>query len=303
MQRPTILVTGATGNCGGATLRELVKRGAPARAMTRDPSRARDLAELPGVEVVTGDFDVPASLERALDGIEKVFLLPPFEPLMEARQRNLIDAARRSGARYVVNLSAICADPSEASLSIGGHGRGERALEASGLAWTHLRPNSFFQNMLFDAHAIATEGRFYASVGDTRFAKIDTRDVGAVAAACLTEPDHEGKTYTLSGAEAFTYAELARALSDALGRSIEYVDMPGPEYVAFMKRAGFPDWLAEEFFLIYGQGPLFEGGAAEPSDVVERLTGRPARPFKQWAREHAAAFTAASTSGQGAATA
>jgi uncharacterized protein YbjT (DUF2867 family) len=287
---PTILVTGATGNCGGATLRELAERGIPARAMTRDPSRARDLAQLSVVEVALGDFDDTASLDRALAGIEKVFLLPPFEPRMVERQRNVIEAARRAGARYVVHLSAVCADPSEPSLSLGGHGRGERELEASGLAWTHLRPNSFFQNTLFDAPSIAAEGRFYACVADIRFAKIDTRDVGAVAAVCLTEPGHEGKTYNIDGPEALTYADLARKFSDVLGRRIEYIDMPGPEYVELLRRSGFPDWLAQEFFLIYGQGPLFAGGAAHTGDVVERLTGRPARTFAQWTREHAALF-------------
>lgn len=293
MTGPTILVTGATGNCGGATLRELAQRGVRARVMTRDPSRAPGLAEIPGVEVVAGDFDDPAALDRALEGIEKVFLLPPHDPRMEERQRRAIEAARRAGVRYVVHLSGICADPGEPSISLGGHGRGERELEASGIAWTHLRPNSFFQNVLLDAGSIATEGRIYGCVGEIRFAKIDTRDVGAVAAVCLTEPGHEGKTYDIDGPEAFTYAEMARKLSDALGRRVAYVDMPGPEYVELLKRCGVPGWLAEELFLIYGQGPLFAGGAARTGDVVERLTGRPARTFEQWAREHAAAFAKA----------
>ncbi|WAS94892.1 SDR family oxidoreductase [Nannocystis punicea] len=293
MTAPKILVTGATGNCGGATLRALVRGGVRARAMTREPGRAQALAAMPGVEVVAGDFDDPAALGRALAGIEAVLLLPPHAPAMEAWQGNLIAAARRAGARHVVHVSGICADPSEPSISLGGHGRGERELEASGLAWTHLRPNSFFQNTLFDAASIAAEGRFYGCVADVRFAKIDTRDVGEVAAVCLTQSGHEGETYELSGPEALTYAELARTLSRVLGRPIEYVDMPSRTYVDSLRRAGLPEWLAEEFFLIYGQGPLFAGGAARPSDVVERLTGRPARTYEQWAREHAAAFAPA----------
>lgn len=273
-------------------MHELVARAIPIRALTRDSSSANALGSRPGVELIEGDFRNVDSLERALDGVEKVFLAPPPDPQMEAMQRNLIAAAARTGVRHVVHLSAICADEREPSVSLGGHGRGERELESSGVAWTHLRANSFFQNTLADAPWIREESRFYSCVGDARFAKIDTRDVGAVAAVCLTESGHEGKTYVLNGPEVLSYAQLAEKLSKVLGRRIEYVDMAGPDYVEFLKRGGFPEWLAEEFYLIYGRGPLRHGGAARTDDAVQRLIGRPPRTFDDWAREYADAFAA-----------
>jgi uncharacterized protein YbjT (DUF2867 family) len=212
---------------------------------------------------------------------------------MVVLQANLIDAAARAGVRHIVHLSATCADEKEPSVSLGGHGRGERDLEASGVGWTHLRPNSFFQNTLFDAPSIRTENRFCSCVGDTKFAKVDTRDVGAVAVVCLTADGHQGKTYQVDGPRPLTYAQMADILSDAVGRRIQYVDMGGEEYVEFLRRGGVPDWLAEEFFLIYGQGPIRAGGASTATDTVERLTGRAPRTFEAWAREHADAFAQA----------
>jgi uncharacterized protein YbjT (DUF2867 family) len=289
-----ILITGATGNCGGATLRELAARGVPVRVLTRDPSRAAHLKELGDVDLVRGDFGDVGSIDRALRGVEKVFLLPPADPLMDVLQKNLIDAAARAGVRHVVHLSATCADERQPSVSLGGHGRGERDLEASGLGWTHLRPNSFFQNTLFDAESIRIENRFYSCVGDACFAKVDTRDVGAVAAVVLTEAGHEGRIYQIDGPESFTYEQMAEKLSEVLGRRIEYVDMPGTQYVLLLKeQAGFPAWLADEMYLIYGQGPIAEGGAAPVGDVVQRLTGKPPRRYEDWVRENAAALSPA----------
>ena len=109
-------------------------RGVPARVLARDASRAVDLAALPGVEVAQGDLGDIASLERALPGVDRVFLSPPPHPQMVVLQKNLIDAAARAGVRHIVHLSATCADENEPSVSLGGHGRGERDLEASGVS-------------------------------------------------------------------------------------------------------------------------------------------------------------------------
>jgi uncharacterized protein YbjT (DUF2867 family) len=188
-------------------------------------------------------------------------------------------------------MSAIGADESQPSMSLRFHARGERELEASGMAFTHIRPNSFFQNTLFDAPTIAAENRFYCCVGDARFAKLDTRDIGEVVAKALTEDGHEGQVYELTGPEALTYRELARRLSRALGRTIEYVDLSTAERAGQLEAAGLPDWMAREFTDIYGEGFYGAGGGATTTDTIERLLGRPPRSYDDFARDYAGAFS------------
>src|SRR5262249_6198574 len=154
---------------------------------------------------------------------------------------------------HIVRISAIGVAADAPSMSLSYHWQGERDMEESGMAYTHLRGNSFFQNALFEVEAIRSESCFYDCVGDARFAKVDSRDVGEVVAVVLTEDGHEGETYELTGPEALTYAEMAARLGAALGREIRYVDVSVEERAAKLEAAGLPDWLAEEFSAIYGR--------------------------------------------------
>lgn len=285
-----ILVIGATGNTGSETARLLAERGLPVRALTRDPARAAALSGFDRVEVVAGDSARPETLAPAFAGVEKAFLVPPTEPGWDRLEAGLIEAARRAGVRHVVKLSAIGVSGDAPSMSLSFHWRGEQALEASGMAWTHVRGNSFSQNTLMDAPTIAAEGRFYSCAGDARFAKVDTRDIAAVVAKALAEEGHEGRIYELTGPEPLTYADMARKLSAALGREIAYVDMPIPDYERALAAAGVPDWFAKEIADIYGRGFYRESGGSFVTDVIEVLTGCPPRSFDDFARDYADAF-------------
>jgi uncharacterized protein YbjT (DUF2867 family) len=286
----TVLVVGATGPTGSAAVRELVARRVRVRVLTRDRAKAAAMPELAGAEVVVGDSSQPDTLEHALGGVGKVYLVPPLAPGWNVMQTGLIDAARRAGVRHVARISAIGAGPDEPSMSLAYHWQGEQELEASGMAWTHLRGNSFSQNTLYEAATIRAEGRFYDCVGDAPFAKVDTRDIGEIVAKVLTEDGHEGQTYELTGPQPLTYAEMAERLSAALGRRIEYVNLSVDERAAQLEAAGLPDWMAREFSSIYGAGFYGAGGGARTTGEVERLLGRPPRPFDDFARDYAAAF-------------
>ena len=106
------------------------------------------------------------------------------------------------------------------------HGTAEKALEASGVAWTHLRPHFFMQNLLGSAGTIACEGRIYSCTGEGSVPHIDVRDIASVAVACVTSSGHEGKSYDLTGPEALSMNEVAAWLGAVLGRRIDYVDIP-----------------------------------------------------------------------------
>ncbi len=285
-----ILVIGATGWTGSEATRLLLDRGERVRALTRDRAKADALPALAGAEIVVGDSSKPETLDGAFAGVDKVFLVPPTDLGWDRMQSGLIDAARRAGVRHVVKLSAVGVAPDAPSMSLSYHWKGERELEESGIPFTHVRGNSFFQNTLFELATINAEGRFYDCVGDSRFAKVDTRDVAEVVATVLLGDGHEGRTYELTGPEALGYADIADRLSVALGRRIEYVDVPAEERAARLEATGLPDWMAKEFADIYGAAFYREGGGAYTTDDVETLLGRPPRRYDDFARDYRGEF-------------
>jgi uncharacterized protein YbjT (DUF2867 family) len=131
---------------------------------------------------------MPSESRSALDGVEQLYLLAPFEPRLVELERNVLDAACRVGVRHVVKHSGLGASP-DSLIAIGRwHGEAQRQLERSGLAFTHLQPHSFMQNLLGSAQTIAAEGILYAPMGDARVSLVDARDIAAVAARVLLEP-------------------------------------------------------------------------------------------------------------------
>lgn len=286
-----ILVVGATGNTGRETVPRLLERGLAVRALSRDPERARALPGFAGAEIVAGDPARPETLGPAMQGVTKVFLIPPSGPGSDTSEQNVIEAARAAGVRHIVKLSALCADPSAPSMALSHNFRAEQILKSSGVPYTILRPSSFMQNFLFYySPSIRSEGAVYQSLGEARMAVIDTRDIAEVAVKVLTSEGHEGKTYDLTGPEALTYAEAAEKLGAATGRPIRYVDVPAAAYEQALVGLGLPPFVAAEVVNIYGRGPYREGKAGSVSSSVADLLGRPARSFSEFARDHAAYF-------------
>jgi uncharacterized protein YbjT (DUF2867 family) len=173
------------------------------------------------------------------------------------------------------------------------HAQTDEQIEQSGMAWTHLRPHFHMQNALGFAPTIVAEGKFYAPLRDGRIGLVDARDVAAVAARVLTTDDHAGKIYDITGPEVLSFYDLAACLAVVTGRRVTYVDVPPREAEKAMVAAGMPAWMADAWVGLYG---IFAAGhASATTRTVEDITGAPARTFAAFAREHAAAFTAART--------
>lgn len=186
-----ILVTGATGRNGAKLIKLLSSRDVPARAMARVPEK---IAKLPGVEAVAGDFDEPASVERALDGIERAFLLTNSTERATDQQCAFVTIARRAGLRYIVKLSQYAADAASPVRFLRCHAVVELAIKESGMTYTFIRPNLFMQGLLGFSQSIKMKGQFYAAAGDAKISVVDVRDTAAVAAISLTESGHENQT-------------------------------------------------------------------------------------------------------------
>jgi uncharacterized protein YbjT (DUF2867 family) len=283
-----ILVTGATGNNGAEIVRRLARAGVQVRAMVRDRERAGAIA-LPHVEVVEGDFDRPATLLSALAGVERAFLLTNSSERAEAQQIAFINAARQSGVAHIVKLSQFAADEHSPVRFLQYHAAVEAALQASGIAYTLLRPNLFMQGLLNFRSTIATQNAFYAAAGDAKVSVVDVRDIADVAVAALTEPGHEGKLYELTGPQALTHAEIAEAFSKALGRQVAFVDIPPEAMRDALLGVGYPVWQADG--LIEDYAHYRRGEAAAVTSGVGDATGKAPRSFEEFARDYAAMFS------------
>jgi uncharacterized protein YbjT (DUF2867 family) len=285
----TVLVTGATGQVGSSTVGELRRRGVPVRAFVRDAARAKEMLG-DGVELATGDFEDPASIGAALAGVGRVVLCTPNHPRQVDHEANVIDAAAAAGVRRLVKIGANGAEVGSPLAFWDAHGRIERHLGRSGLPAVLLHPSSYTSNLLAAAGTIKEIDRFFAPAADAKITLIDPRDVAAVAAVVVTGDGHDGRTYLLTGPEAITYHEAAEQLSAALGRPIEFVDVPDAVARDGMVQAGLPAWFADQLVILWQQ--LRRGAASTPTDVVRVLTGREPRSVADFVRDHAAAFRA-----------
>lgn len=275
-----ILVTGATGTTGSELVRQLRDAGAPVRALVRDPERARELLG-PGVELAEGDYDRPEALRTALEGVDRVYLLTPPHPSQADWERGVLAHAADAGVAHVVRHSLLGADDDSPMQAARLHRGSERELEASGLAYTILRPNFFHQTF---ASGMVAQGSMYTAAGEGRVSFVDARDVAAAAAVVLTDEGHEGRTYVLTGPEALTFGEAAVTISAETGRPVQHVDIPADQLVAGMTQLGAPDWLARDVAAL--QTVYAAGGGAEVSDDIRRLTGREPRTLRDFVREH-----------------
>ncbi len=282
-----ILITGATGTNGQELIRQLSKMGQKLRALVRDPAKADEIKG-PNVELVPGDFDHPETLDAALKGVEKAFLLSPVDQRLGKWSRNFIEAAKRAGLKHLVKFSGMGSEVTSAAELLRMHAETDVVLRGSGVPFTILQPNSFFQNMLYSAGTIKSQGKFYLPFKNAPQSLVDVRDINAVAAKVLTSSGHEGQTYTITGPAAITFKQVAATMAAVLGRVVEYVDVPPSAAADSMRQMGMRAWDVTALTDLYAY--FASGAAATVTDTVPRLLGRPAISFEQFVKDHRAAF-------------
>ena len=210
-----ICVTGAGGTLSSEVIRQLEREKTPLRA-AHFSEKGAEAARARGIDAVIIDYNRPETLRAAFHACDTLFLLGPNALNQTELELNAVEAAKAAGVRHVVKQSVMGAAEEAYSLAKI-HRPVERAIEASGMAWTFLRPNSFMQNTVtFMAQTTKREGAFYSASGDARISHVDVRDIAAVAVKALTAPGRDRHIYTLSGPEALTYYEMAAELSKVL---------------------------------------------------------------------------------------
>ena len=283
-----ILVTGATGLNGKELLRVLSASGVAVRALVRNPAKAEAIAALPNVEIVQGDMAHPETLAAGLRGVDRAMLISSSDPMMLDVQTNFIDAAKQAGVKHVVKLSGIMPELDSAFRFARMHGEIEKRLEASGMAFTHLRAGEFMPAYFRQVPNITAKGAMFLPMEDASIASIDVGDIAEIAAKVLTGSGHEGKTYPLTGPQALTMTEVAEKLSAATGKTIRYVNVPPEAARQAQLAAGMPPYLADALFELFAERR--NGKEAKVWPDAERLLDRRPTSFDEFAKRNAAVF-------------
>lgn len=281
-----ILVLGATGNTGSEVVRQLKQAKQEFAIMARNNDAAEKLG-LAKSQLRIATFDDVDAMTKAMSGVKKIYVAMPASPDNKQWIENVVAAAKATGVEQIVKLSGMGAKADAGSEIIRTHVITDEIVKASGIAYTIVQPNSFFQNLYGSLATINSMGQFFLPLADAKQSVIDIRDVAAVVVAALTQSGHENQTYLISGPEALTFAEQAEILSAAAGKTIEYVAVPQQAAESAMKEAGMDDWTAEKLAEILAW--FGEGHYTEVTNTVEQVTGSKPRSFTDFAAEFALA--------------
>ena len=262
-------VTGATGQLGGRIARLVAASGAEQRLVVRNPAKA---PTLPGATVAEASFIDSDAVRRALDGLDTVLMVSAAESENRVEEHlTFVDAATDAGVRHLVYISFYGAAPDATFTLARHHHLTEQRIEQSGMVWTHLRDNMYAD---FFTHMVGDDGVIRGPAGDGRVAAVAQDDIAAAATAVLLDPArHERRTYSLTGPEGLTMADVAATLSRALGQRVSFEDETVEQAYASRSSYGAPHWEVEGWVTSYLA--IAAGELAGVTGDVERLTGRP----------------------------
>jgi uncharacterized protein YbjT (DUF2867 family) len=285
-----ILVTGGTGTIGAALAGELTKRGQEVRALARKQPQPGVLPA--GVEVAIGDLLDPVSVEQAMRGVDKLFLLNAVSPDELTQALIAYGIARRAGLRHVTYLSVFKADQFPEVPHFASKNAVEAALREFDLPYTILRPGYFFQNDARLKDALTGPGIYPIPAGTAGMAAVDVRDIAEAAAISLTEEGHEGQTYDLVSSTMLTGPGAAALWSRLLNKKIQYT---GHDFDSFedAMRARMPAWSAFDLRVMF-QGYFERGFASTEAEVARfaKLLGHAPRTYDDFATETATLWKA-----------
>jgi uncharacterized protein YbjT (DUF2867 family) len=283
-----ILVTGGTGTVGSQVVRELLSRGAQVTVLTRDAAKA---AKLPaGVKAVTGDLSKVETVKRVFKGFDGVFLINTVSPTEVYEGLLSVCAMREENVKRLVYVSVQDADKAAWLPHFGGKVGVEEAVKRSGIPYTILRPNNFYQNDYWFKDVILQHGIYPQPIGNVGLNRVDVRDIAEAAAIALTSAGHEGEMYDVVGPEAHTGESTAATWSRALNRPVRY---GGDDLEAWEKQSlqYMPDWLVFDFKHMYA---FFQAqGLKATPEAIERQTrllGHAPRSFGAFVTETVSAW-------------
>ena len=306
-----VLVTGATGDTGRATVDELLARGHKVRALAHGKDERSKKLQDRGVEVVFGDLLDFGQVRAALEGVQRAYFVYPIRPGILQATAYFAQASKEAGLDGIVNMSQVTARPDAKSHASTDHWLAEQVFDWSGLTVAHIRPTYFAEWLLYVAPMIKA-GILHVPFGTGKHAPITAEDQGRVIAGILEDPaPHAGKVYPLFGPVEYTYAETAQVLSKVLGKNIAYKQISFDAFLGMLQsgREHPPEGVSSRN--LYGElgakptssGDSFivqhlkevaidhqNGFFAGTNDLVQKLGGRPAMTLESFISKHRKAF-------------
>jgi uncharacterized protein YbjT (DUF2867 family) len=283
------LIIGGTGTVGRDVVAGLRQQDATVRVLTRSQERAGDLPN--GATAVIGDLEDPSTYAQTFEDTDRMFLLNAVSPTELHQGLAAVNEAKRVGVERVVYLSIHDVEKAPEAPHFAAKIAVERALKESGLTFTILRPNNFYQNDYWFEEAIREHGVYPQPIGTVGLSRVDTRDVAQAAVNALTQPGHENETYALVGPDALTGPDCAQIYADLLEQDVTY---GGDDLDAWAEqmRSMLPEWMIYDFRLMYAMFQE-EGLEATSAQLKETraILGQKPRSFRAFAQEAAAQWT------------
>lgn len=275
-----IAITGATGQLGQHVIANLLNTTAANQlvAVVRNPAKAEALSQK-GVVVRQADYSDEAALTKALQGVDKLLIISSSEVGQRAPQhRNIINAAKAAGVKFIAYTSLLHADKSPLGLHVE-HVETEKMLADSGIPYALLRNGWYTENYLASAPAALEHGVFIGAAGEGKIASATRADYAAAAARVIAEEGHAGKVYELAGDHGWTLGELAAELAKQSGKKVVYQNLSQADFAAALKSVGLPAGLAD--MLADSDVGASKGGLFDDSHTLSKLIGRPTTPLAE----------------------
>jgi uncharacterized protein YbjT (DUF2867 family) len=282
-----ILVTGSTGKVGKEVVNQLMAKGLSVRAADINVDWVESAAKAEGwkdVECVLFNYDQPETFGPVLDGVERMFIVPPLlSPTQHEQIIAFIKFAETTDVKHIVNLSQMGSDEIK-DLPLR---KGEIYIEGCGIHYTHLRPNWFNQNFnTLHMAGIMEKGEIAVPAEDIKSSYIDVRDIAAMGVAALVEgAKHFNKAYTLTSGKAIDHYEVVRLISAASGKDIKYNPVSEDQYRETLLATGMTEGAAEMALNLYRL--MRNGGTTAVSIDVPDVLGREAISFEQYTKDFA----------------
>jgi uncharacterized protein YbjT (DUF2867 family) len=285
-----IMITGGTGTVGSATVQRMLQAGLTPQVLVRSPEKA---AALPaGAAAVAGDLQQPDTLATAFAGVDRLFLLTALAPDETQQGLNAVAAARQAGVRRLVYMSIHRLESALHIPHFGSKKPIQDAIAASGMEYTFIQPNNFFQVDLWFREAMVQYGVYPQPIGGIGMNRVDVRDIADAVVNALTQEGHHGAAYPLIGRDALTASQVAGIWSRHLGREVHYAGDDLDAWAAQSRRF-MPEWLVHDLRIMYDYFQKHGLPAAgEEFALQDKVLQHAPRRFEDFVRETAAAWKA-----------
>lgn len=282
-----ILVIGGTGTVGSAVVAELKQNNADYVVLTRNKEKAEELIanDTPTVVGTLGD---ETAIEDVFENVNTIFLVTsPAENMLDIH-KEAINMAVKKGIKKIVRLSAEPVNYNKGLFMYEQHAEADKYLQQSGLEYVILRPHYFMQNLMMHIESVKSQNMFAQYSGDAKIPMIDVRDIAKAAFQTLIKDDFNGQALVLSGPSSISYSDIANSLSSALGRTIEYTDLPYEVQKENFKSYGLPNWQLNSVMKLFKTWE--DKNYLKPSRDIELITNSKPISIDEFLKDHTILF-------------